>query len=237
MSKPAGSKPAGSKPAAPKAAAPKQEAGWRAARRESARAAIVAAAWQLVHAEGLAALSLRDLARQAGITTPTVYAYFDSKHAIYDAMFGQAAAEFEAWMGRPFESTDPRAVLIAGLRRFVEFSTSDPPRYQLLFQRTIPDFEPSRESFAPAVRTLEETRKRLASVGASDPRHVDMWTALTTGLVDQQISNDPGGTRWIALVEEAVDMFLAYCRTTAPSTPGARRRPVTKTRHERKKQP
>ncbi|MDQ3659652.1 MAG: hypothetical protein M3454_01050, partial [Actinomycetota bacterium] len=31
---------------------------------------------------------------------------------------------------------------------FVEFCTEDPVRYQLLFQRTIPGFEPSAESFA-----------------------------------------------------------------------------------------
>ena len=55
---------------------------WREARRRSAREAIVDAAWELVHQEGLAALSLRDLAGRAGITTPTVYAYFESKHAM-----------------------------------------------------------------------------------------------------------------------------------------------------------
>ena len=74
---------------------------WREARRQSARDAIVAAAWELVHEEGLAALSLRDLARRAGITTPTVYAYFESKHAIYDAMFGRAATEFADGMSEP----------------------------------------------------------------------------------------------------------------------------------------
>jgi len=67
---------------------------WREGRRRSAREAILDAAWALVGEEGLAGLSLRDLARRAGISTPTVYAYFDSKGAIYDAMFGQAAARF-----------------------------------------------------------------------------------------------------------------------------------------------
>ena len=125
---------------------------WREARRRSARDAIVDAAWELVHEEGLAALSLRDLAERAGITTPTVYAYFDSKNAIYDAMFGRAATEFADRMTQPFDAADPRALLVASARRFVEFCTSDVARYQLLFQRTIPDFEPSAESYAPAVR-------------------------------------------------------------------------------------
>jgi len=38
-----------------------------------------------------------------------------------------------------------------------------------------------------------------------------------TGLVDQQISNDPGGDRWSRLVDEVVTMFLAYCGRTEPT--------------------
>jgi AcrR family transcriptional regulator len=196
---------------------------WREVRRQSARAAIVEVAWELVRGEGLAGLSLRELAKRAGITTPTVYAYFPSKNAIYDAMFGQAAADFADRMSEPYGSEDPRAILAGGVQRFLHFCASDPARYQLLFQRTIPGFEPSPEAFAPAVRALGLVRERLALNGVSDPRHVDMWTALTTGLVDQQISNNPGGDRWARLIDDFVAMFLAYCRqddtTTAAPTP------------------
>ena len=188
------------------------------------------AAWQVVDDEGLAGLSLRDLATRAGITTPTVYAYFDSKNAIYDAMFGRAATEFAEFITAPYDTDDPRAVLIAGVHRFVEFCTNDVARYQLLFQRTIPGFEPTPEAFAPAVRALEATHERLALNGVTDPRHVDMWTAWTTGLVDQQISNDPGGDRWARLIDDFVAMFLAYCQMdgyqaggtpTQPAPPGS----------------
>jgi AcrR family transcriptional regulator len=192
---------------------------WRAARRQSARDAIVDAAWKLVRDEGLAALSLRDLAKRAGITTPTVYAYFDSKHAIYDAMFGQAATDFADRISRPYDSEDPREVLAGGAHRFVEFCTSDIARYQLLFQRTIPGFEPTPDAFAPAVRALDALRERLALAGVTDPRHVDMWTAWLTGLVDQQISNDPGGDRWVHLIDDFVTMFFAYCQPDSPSKP------------------
>jgi len=188
---------------------------WREARRQSARAAIVDAAWQLVRQEGLAALSIRDLATRAGITTPTVYAYFDSKHAIYDAMFGRAATEFVDEITAPFGVDDPAEVMRLGLHRFVEFCTADVARFQLLFQRTIPGFEPSEASFAPSIRALEATRQRLAFNGITDPRHVDMWTAMTTGLVAQQIANDPGGDRWTRLIDEMLAMFLTHCSSQA----------------------
>lgn len=189
---------------------------WRESRRQSARDAIVDAAWALVREEGLAALSLRDLAHRAGITTPTVYSYFESKHAIYDAMFGQAAAAFEAHMAARDEIDDAETALEQGARLFVEFCTDDVPRYQLLFQHTIPGFAPSSEAYAPAVRALDDTRAALARHGFTDPRHLDMWTALLSGLVDQQISNDPGGDRWIRLINDFVTMFVRHCRSQDP---------------------
>jgi AcrR family transcriptional regulator len=192
---------------------------WREARRDAAREAIVDAAWDLVREEGLAGLSLRDLAKRAGITTPTVYAYFDSKLAIYDAMFGRAATEFADWMdGLDLEAEDARERLAVSLHKFVAFCTGDVARYQLLFQRTIPDFEPSPESYAPAVRALDGAVALLASVGITDPRQVDLWTACTVGLVDQQIANDPGGDRWVQLIDDMVDMYLAHCLPTARTT-------------------
>jgi AcrR family transcriptional regulator len=196
---------------------------WREAKRRSAREAILEAAWDLVRDEGLAGLSIRDLAKRAGITTPTVYAYFESKHAIYDAMFGQAAEEFADLMWSPYGTDDPEQELRIGVRRFLDFCTSNVPRYQLLFQRTIPGFEPSPESFAHSLRSYEHLLGRLRGVGVSDQRLVDMWTAMSTGLVDQQISNDLGGDRWSRLIDDFVDMFLAYARTQDTSAEGKKK--------------
>jgi AcrR family transcriptional regulator len=196
-----------------------EASGWRQARRRSARDAIIAAAWALVREEGLAGLSLRDLARRAGISTPTVYAYFDSKNAIYDAMFGQAATQFADRMAEPYDCADPRDQLVASVRRFAGFCTADLPRYQLLFQRTLPGFEPSPQSYAAAVRALDGARDLLARNGITASRHLDLWTALVTGLVDQQVANDPGGERWTRLIGETAAMFLAHCQPAAPREP------------------
>ena len=184
---------------------------WREARRQSARATVLAAAWEMVRADGLAALSLRDLARQAGITTPTIYAYFDSKNAIFDAMFGEAAQSFAESKAELVDQGDPYESLMADAQNFIEFCVSDVARYQLLFQHSVPGFSPSPQSYTPAVRALELTREQLAGYGVRDPRHVDVWTALLTGLVDQQISNDRGGDRWTRLVDDVVRMFLTHC--------------------------
>ena len=113
------------------------------------------------------------------------------------------------------------------MRRFVGFCTEDVPRYQLLFQRTIPGFEPSAESYAHSVRAYEHLVWRLSINEVTDPELIDMWTAWTTGLVDQQISNDPGGDRWSRLIDDFVEMNLAYARTRGTSAK-RKRKPSTK---------
>ncbi len=171
---------------------------------------ILAAAWDLVGNKGLAALSLRDLARQVGMQAPSLYSYFDSKHAIYDAMFAQGAQEYLERQTQLEVSGDPLRDLRAGVHHFVAFCTENPVRYQLLFQRTIPGFEPSEESFAISVKGLEAMRSRMADMGFTDPATLDLLTAIGTGLTDQQISNDPGGDRWVRLIDDAMEMFFNH---------------------------
>ncbi len=44
----------------------------------------------------------------------------------------------------------------------------------------------------------------------TDPRHLDLWTAILSGIVEQQNANDPGGDRWTRLIDDAIDMFFAF---------------------------
>jgi AcrR family transcriptional regulator len=182
----------------------------RAERRESTRAEILAAAWELARVQGLAGLSLRDVARKIGMRPPSVYWYFDSKHAIYDAMFAEGNRQLLARLAEQDWPTDPRALLRLTARVFVEFSAEDVERYQLLFQRTIPEFEPTPTSYALAKRVFEQMRARFVAAGLSDPAQFDLWTALAAGLAAQQTSNDPGGDRWLRLLDEAADMYADH---------------------------
>lgn len=198
----------------------------RAERHAATRAEILDAAWQQVRADGLAALSLRDLARAVGMQPPSLYSYFESKHAIYDAMYAQGAEQFVADQ-RAMQPVpdDPLAALRTIVHFFVGFCAADFARYQLLFQRTIPGFEPSAASFRVSQESLAELAELLASYGVDDPSMLDLFTALGTGLADQQLSNDPGGDRWIRLIDEAVEMFYDHVtkRAAAPTKKGRRR--------------
>jgi len=190
----------------------------RAERRQATIDEILDTAWRLARAEGLAGLSLRELAGEVGMRPQSLYSYFDSKHAIYDAMYAQGCRQFAEGQARWNLTGEARTDLTTIGRYFIGFCTEDPVRYQLLFQRTIPGFEPSAESFEIAVNILAEIQAHFASLGIDDPEHIDLWTAIGTGFADQQISNDPGGDRWVRLIDDAIDMYLAHVSKRSPSS-------------------
>jgi AcrR family transcriptional regulator len=180
-----------------------------AERRLATRREILDAAWEVARERGLAQLTLRDVAQRVGMQAPSLYSHFDSKGAIYDAMFGDAWADCLAVMnaaGRK-KPRSPRAALRLYSRTFFDFATSDLARHQLMNQRTIIGFAPSPEAYAPAVATLDGLRHNLALHGVTRQEDIDLYTALIAGLIDAQLANDPGGNRWERLLNRTVDMF------------------------------
>lgn len=184
----------------------------RTERREATRAEILTEAWALAHEEGLSGISLRELAHRVGMRAPSLYSYFDSKLAIYDAMFDQGNRELVARVNAIPVTGDAQVDLRRGAEVFARFCVEDPVRHQLLFQRTIPGFEPSPASYAGALAVLGRAREALDAAGITSDQALDLYTALVTGLVDQQLANEPGGDRWLRLIPEAIEMFHTHHR-------------------------
>ncbi|MGJ9404698.1 TetR/AcrR family transcriptional regulator [Nesterenkonia aurantiaca] len=181
----------------------------QAERREATQLEILAAAWSMARELGLAEITLRGVAERVGMRAPSLYTHFGSKHAIYDAMFGQAWVEcltqFESM--REQVPDDAREALRFLARSFFDFAVSDLPRHQLMNLRTIPGFTPSAQNYAPAVATLDLAREIFIRHGITAQEDLDLFTALVGGLVDSQHANDPGGDRWARLLDRAIDML------------------------------
>ncbi len=165
----------------------------------------------LVREQGLGGLNLRDLAPRVGMRAPSLYEYFASKHAIYDAMFAQGYRQFAAVIAEA-EAVSGEAGLRVMARRVMAFMVQEPARYQLLFHRTIPGFTPSPGSYAESVQVLEAIRAWLDRNGFGAPGALDLLNSLISGLAGQQIANDPGGDHWVRLVDAAVDMMVTYIK-------------------------
>lgn len=190
---------------------------WRAKRREAATAEIVSVAWELAREHGLNGFSLRDLARRLGMAAPSLYSYFDSKNALYDAMYAEGWRALLAGDPPP-TGPDIRSVLLGGARRFVDFAAENPVRYLLLNQRTVPGFEPTPESYAVAQEAYEWMAAPLREVAHVAQADLDLLAAFVGGLINQQLANEPGGTRWFDLLDDAVDLLLPRFQPKARTT-------------------
>lgn len=181
-----------------------------AERRSATRHEIIDAAWTVARERGLAQLTLRDLAERVGMKAPSLYSHVDSKNGIYDAMFAQAWTECHEVMAAAHarSPSDIRGALQMSAHAFFDFSVSDLARFQLMNQRTILDFVPSPEAYAPAVLTLDVLRDLMARHAITAQEDIDLFVALIGGLADAQLANDPGGDRWARLLDRAVDMYL-----------------------------
>ncbi len=179
-------------------------------RHEATKREILDTAWSMVRADGLAALSLRALAHAVDMEPQSLYTYFASKNALYDRMFADGNLELAKRFADAEIPGDGRSALRAVAGIFLEFAAEDQARYQLLFLRTIPGFQPTPDSYALAVEVLASVRSTLAGAGLRNEADFDLWTAVVVGLAGQQLANDPGGDRYLRLIDDAVSMFADY---------------------------
>jgi AcrR family transcriptional regulator len=181
----------------------------RQQRREAKVAAILTEAWKLARRDGLAAISLRDLADAVELRQPSLYVYFESKLDLYDAMFADGYRQMLHYLRNRRYGGNPRRALSRFVADCVQFSSDDVIRHQLLFQRTIPGFQPSPGSFEVALEFYSFGRRLAEAAGVRSQADMDVLSALVNGLAHQQIANDPGGRRWVRLADRVVEMFLA----------------------------
>jgi AcrR family transcriptional regulator len=182
----------------------------RARRHAATKAAIVREAWHLAARDGVAGVSLGELAKRVGLRQPSLYTYFSSKNDLYDELFADGNRQLWATVAERDYPDDPRAALKEFARAMVAFCAADVARYHLLFQRHVPAFEPSPDSYDLAKRFVGWGRSLCSRAGVERDEDFDVFTALIAGLADQQVANDPGGDRWLALTEPVIEMLLAH---------------------------
>ena len=193
---------------------------------ERRRAAVMAQALdhavELMTTEGVGALTVSEVARRMGIRGPSLYKYFPSRHAMFDALFARGLAEELAAVGTAVDGV-PRGVprIRAGGAASVAWAVENPALAQLLHWRPVPGFEPSPEALAPSIDDMAEVRTEFAEAvrlgqltrAADSEDAVRLYTVVLSGLISQQLANQPGGPYaegvFSRLTDAAIDQFLS----------------------------
>ena len=184
---------------------------------------------QIMREEGVAALSLRELARRLRFTVQALYKYYPSKAALYDALFREgiriAAAQWDSALGSRDSFWEK---LEAGLEAMMRFAHDYPELNELTFSRPVPGFVPSEESMQASRRLLqgfdliiEEAIARGELRSDVSPTEVrDLFLAMLDGLTRQHVANEPdtpiGSGRYGGLIPAAISLFRSTWQPESP---------------------
>lgn len=197
----------------------------RGRRRQQTIDEILDVALELMAEEGVASLSLSAVARRVGMQPPSLYQYFPSKMAIYDALFQRGAELFLASQRDAIAAATTQDIIeqhLTGTIAFARWSMQNPVYSQLLFWRTIPGFEPSPEAYAPAQEALADARRLLQKAVDAGRLHPDaasdeglaVLTSVTAGVLSQQLANEPDAPfeegRFTRLLPVVLEMFYQH---------------------------
>lgn len=173
----------------------------RARRRQETIEEILAIAEHVMTEEGVNGLSLSEVARRLGVKPPSIYKYFDSLMAIYDALFERGQRTNLDIMRTAMARAEPGLdALAAGLEASGRWSLAHPATAQLLFWRPVPSFEPTPEAMAHSVEMVRLQRQALADAaaagqlgpGADSDEALWVTSVLVSGVVGQAMANEPG---------------------------------------------
>jgi AcrR family transcriptional regulator len=195
-----------------------------ARRREQTIHEIVDHAVAVMDEVGVAGLSMSEVARRVGIRPPSLYKYFPSRLALFDRLFrdGQQA-NLDAFRAGADTATAPGLnTLTAALEASGRWALANQSLAKLLFSRPVPGFEPSAEAFAPSLAMVADVQQMLRDAvelgelkrEAAGPEGLSIVSILTTGVLSQQLSNEPDAGyddgRYTRLAPRLFAMFTKY---------------------------
>ena len=171
----------------------------RARRRQETIEEILDIAIDVMSEQGVNGLTLAEVARRLGVQPPSLYKYFPSIGAVYDALFERAASANLAVLREGMAGGEPGLdALTAGLEASGRWVLQNQALAQLLFWRPVPNFEPSPEAFAPSEEIASLQQRAIADAVAAGQLGLEalddagsMVSILIKGVLTQAMANEP----------------------------------------------
>jgi AcrR family transcriptional regulator len=149
------------------------------------KAKILASASMLFERHGIAGLTVRAIASDAGVSTIGVYSHFKGKSGLIEALYQQG---FEllgeaAWV--PEDADESSDLIINLVNRYLDFAADHPAHYDLMFGPDAPDLDPetpAQLAALAAITRLATTIQRLLPKDrpSTEPRKLanQVWVAI-----------------------------------------------------------
>ena len=113
---------------------------------------------------GVNGLTLAEVARRLGVQTPSLYKYFPSLTAVYDALFQRGQSENLEVLRTAMATGEPGIdALIVGLQASGRWSLRNRALAQLMFSRPVPSFEPRPTRSLPSQEMVALQQRAIAT--------------------------------------------------------------------------
>jgi AcrR family transcriptional regulator len=179
---------------------------------------ILDTARQIMREQGVAALSMQELARRMNMRAPSLYHYFNSKMEIYDALFQLGFRLYAAHMEKAAAGNlSWQAYIALSFESYLSFAKQNPELYQLCFERPVPGFVPSDESLQISLQLLNQSYQRadiykgMMHSELSAQQTVDLLIAMMHGITAMHLANEPevpiGEGRFASLIPAAMALL------------------------------
>jgi AcrR family transcriptional regulator len=184
------------------------------------REQVVAASLTLIEEQGIAALSLREVARRAGVSHQAPYHHFGSKDALVAELVGRGFTRLSEML----ESTErtrgtPARRLRLAARAYVDFALANPAAFRIMFRPELADLSACPSAGAAGSRAYS-VLLRLVDQNFRGPRvgpdrleaittmHWSMVHGLSTLLLDGSLGRRMRSARDTeALIDRTLDLF------------------------------
>ena len=170
--------------------------------------------------DGVAEINVREVARAVGLRQQSLTYYFPTKTALLDALFADGFADLAWAFDRLPRNDDPVEAVVELAVGVVDFCVANPARYHLMFQRTIPGFQPSEESHQVALGVLSDLTRRLAAAGVTAESDVALVRGLISGLAAEQSANDPSGRLFVDQTARGIRALVLATQARQSRAPG-----------------
>jgi AcrR family transcriptional regulator len=177
-------------------------------RRERRREELLDVADRVTQRRGVA-VSMDEIASEAGITKPVLYRHFGDKDGLYQALTERYIDELKTALKPATKASEPRDRLAAAIDAYLAYVEREPERYRFLLHASerprtagiVADFR--RRHIAECAFTAEDNLRRAGI----DPGFAEPWAQCVSGMIRA------AGTSWLEARSLPRDRLADYLTT------------------------
>ncbi|PCI64820.1 MAG: TetR family transcriptional regulator [Kordiimonadales bacterium] len=166
---------------------------------------------------GASALSVRAIAKRAGLSTIGIYSHFNGKQGILDALYIEGFGYVSKAVKAEQVEADPKAEIIAATRRYIKMAVEHRAHYKLIFGEGASNYLPSddakqagRDSFDLLVEHSSRAMPEVANLAERRRFALGIW-ALIHGFISLQhhaVSNIVNTKKWHEMILQAMTVYV-----------------------------